>query len=187
MDRNLGAIQAATSKTDANSYGDLYQWGRGIDGHQLRTSGTINSISITDTPGNNKFILPNTNPYDWRSTQTAYLWQGVNGVNNPCPNGYRLPTDAEWNEEYRSWSSYNSDGAFASTLKLSLVGYRGVDSGLLNNVGKMAFYWSSTTIVGGSLSPRLLFLGTLVEGASDNSSLSSSNRGHGGCVRCIKD
>jgi len=28
MDRNLGAIQVATSSTDADSYGDLYQWGR---------------------------------------------------------------------------------------------------------------------------------------------------------------
>jgi hypothetical protein len=27
MDRNLGATQVATSSTDANSFGDLYQWG----------------------------------------------------------------------------------------------------------------------------------------------------------------
>ena len=26
MDRNLGASQAATSSTDADAYGDLYQW-----------------------------------------------------------------------------------------------------------------------------------------------------------------
>ena len=31
MDRNLGASQVATSSTDANSYGDLYQWGRAAD------------------------------------------------------------------------------------------------------------------------------------------------------------
>ena len=28
MDRNLGATQAATSSTDVDAYGDLYQWGR---------------------------------------------------------------------------------------------------------------------------------------------------------------
>jgi len=33
MDRNLGATQVATSSTDENSYGDLYQWGRRADGH----------------------------------------------------------------------------------------------------------------------------------------------------------
>ncbi|VVM21411.1 hypothetical protein BSPWISOXPB_2895 [uncultured Gammaproteobacteria bacterium] len=27
LDRNLGATQAATSRTDSASYGDLYQWG----------------------------------------------------------------------------------------------------------------------------------------------------------------
>jgi hypothetical protein len=38
MDRNLGASQVATSSTDPASYGDLYQWGRPADGHQIRTS-----------------------------------------------------------------------------------------------------------------------------------------------------
>ena len=36
MDRNLGATQAATSSTDAASYGDLYQWGRAADGHEKK-------------------------------------------------------------------------------------------------------------------------------------------------------
>jgi hypothetical protein len=40
MDRNLGANQAATSKTDAAARGDYYQWGRLADGHQCRTSPT---------------------------------------------------------------------------------------------------------------------------------------------------
>lgn len=40
MDRNLGASRAATSSTDTEAYGDLYQWGRAADGHQKRTSGT---------------------------------------------------------------------------------------------------------------------------------------------------
>ncbi|MGA1583494.1 MAG: hypothetical protein ACO4CH_09580, partial [Saprospiraceae bacterium] len=36
MDRNLGASQVADSSSDANSYGDWYQWGRFADGHQCR-------------------------------------------------------------------------------------------------------------------------------------------------------
>ena len=42
LDRNLGSTQVATSSTDAASYGDLYQWGRAADGHQVRTSATWN-------------------------------------------------------------------------------------------------------------------------------------------------
>lgn len=45
MDRNLGASRAATSPTDASSFGDLYQWGRGADGHQLRSSDTTSVVS----------------------------------------------------------------------------------------------------------------------------------------------
>ncbi len=56
MDRNLGATQAATSSSDANSYGDLCQWGRGTDGHQIRTSNTNSTLSSADEPGNANFI-----------------------------------------------------------------------------------------------------------------------------------
>lgn len=95
MDRNLGATQVATSITDAASYGDLYQWGRGADGHQIRTSATTTSLSSADAPGNGNFIKAGP-PYDWRNPQKDILWQGVNGVNNPCPSGHQLPTDTEW-------------------------------------------------------------------------------------------
>jgi hypothetical protein len=56
MDRNLGASQVATSSTDVNAYGDLYQWGRGADGHQCRTSPTTTFLSSTDQPGHGDFI-----------------------------------------------------------------------------------------------------------------------------------
>jgi uncharacterized protein (TIGR02145 family) len=102
MDRNLGASRAATSSTDEEAYGDLYQWGRAADGHQIRTSNTTSTLSNSDTPGHGNFILANYPPYDWRSPQNDNLWQGVNGTNNPCPAGYRLPTEAELDAERQS-------------------------------------------------------------------------------------
>jgi predicted secreted hydrolase len=36
LDRNLGAKQVATSGHDTDSYGSLYQWGRGKDDHEDR-------------------------------------------------------------------------------------------------------------------------------------------------------
>ena len=57
MDRNLGATQAATSSTDADAYGDLYQWGRFSDGHQCRTSNTTATLSSVDQPAHGDFIL----------------------------------------------------------------------------------------------------------------------------------
>ena len=141
MDRNLGAAQVATSVTDSAAYGDLYQWGRGDDSHQLRTAGTTTTLSNTDTPGNNLFIYGST---DWRSTSNANLWQGITGTNNPCPTGFRLPTKVEWETEIASWSSLNKEGGFASPLKLPTPGFRNYSNGVVSNEGLNGDYWSST-------------------------------------------
>ena len=58
----LGATQRATSFTDVNSYGDLYQWGRRSDGHQCRTSPTTTTLSSNDQPANGNFILSPNSP-----------------------------------------------------------------------------------------------------------------------------
>jgi len=176
-DRNLGASQVATSSTDADSYGDLYQWGRAADGHESRTSATTTTLSNSDTPGHGDFIINGTSPFDWRSPQNVNLWQGVSGTNNPCPSGYRLPTAAEWEAERASWSTNNAAGAFASPLKLPVAGRRTNNSGSLSGVGVDGYYWSSTVV--GTDSQRLYF--SVVAGTT------SSSRAYGASVRCIKD
>jgi uncharacterized protein (TIGR02145 family) len=178
MDRNLGASQVATSITDAASYGDLYQWGRGTDGHQLRTSSTTSTLSNTDVPGHANFILvPAGPPNDWRSTLNDNLWQGISGANNPCPTGFRIPTEAELNAERASWSSNNSVGAYASTLKLPSAGFRD-NTNNFSNVGILGYYWSST--LSGNNIRSLLFYGS-------DSYVNSNWRSYGLSVRCIKD
>jgi hypothetical protein len=178
MDRNLGATQVATISTDAASYGDLYQWGRGADGHQSRTSGTTTTLSSSDVPGNNKFILATSSPNDWRSGQNANLWQGVNGINNPCPSGYRIPTEVEWDAERISWSTNNALGAFASPLKLPMAGYRGSGNGSLLDVDTMGRYWSNTV---SSTDARFLVFFSGLAG------MDSFRRANGLSVRCLKD
>jgi len=176
MDRNLGASQVATSSTDAASYGDLYQWGRGTDGHQIRTSGTTTTLSSTDVPGHGDFIMGST---DWRSGQNVNLWQGTAGTNNPCPTGYRLPTEAELEAERLTWgSNNNAAGAFASPLKLPVAGSRSSFNGSLANVGTLGLYWSST--VAGTNSGRLYW-------SSTDAYMTSIPRAYGLSVRCIKD
>jgi uncharacterized protein (TIGR02145 family) len=178
MDRNLGASRAATSSTDASAYGDLYQWGRRSDGHQCRNSATTSSLSSTDQPANGNFILAPNTPSDWRSPQNINLWQGVNGVNNPCPSGYRLPTDNELDQERWIWSSNTSAGAIASPLKLPMAGYRSFSNGSLSNVGTDGRYWSSTVSSTGSRRLDFNSIGT---------GMNTLNRAGGYSVRCIKD
>jgi uncharacterized protein (TIGR02145 family) len=178
MDRNLGATRAATSSTDAASYGDLYQWGRRSDGHQLRTSPTTGTLSSSDQPTHGSFILAPNSPYDWRSPQNTNLWQGVNGTNNPCPSGYRLPTEIELNAERLSWSSNNAAGAIASPLKLPMAGRRIYSNGSLFGFGTYGFYWSSTV---SRTDSRGLFF------SSSNADVYTYYQADGLYVRCLKD
>jgi hypothetical protein len=179
MDRNLGATQVATSSTDAASYGDLFQWGRRTDGHQIRTSLTTPTQSSLDQPANINFIIAPDSPYDWRSGQNANLWQGVSGTNNPCPSGYRLPTDIELAAELASWSSSDRAGAFASPLKLPMAGRR-FYFGSLYPENTTGFYWSST--VSGTSSLALTFSFDTM-----STPISPNGRANGGSVRCIKN
>jgi len=178
LDRNLGAAEVATNSY--NSFGDLFQWGRAADGHHVRTPApdTTNTLSGSDIPGHSNFITNPSTPYDWRSPQNHNLWQGVSSTNNPCPSGWRVPTDAEWETERLSWGSNNAAGAFASPLKLSMGGYRLYTNGSVYHVLSKAYYWSST--VNSTFSRALYF-------DSSNSSMYDQYRSNGFAVRCIKD
>ena len=179
MDRNLGASQVATSSTDALAYGDLYQWGRGSDGHQCRNSGVTTTLSSTDQPGHGNFIKKLSTPADWRSPININLWQGVNGINNPCPLGYRIPTSTELNLERTSWISNNIVGAYNSQLKFIGAGFRKYDIATVEiiNEGK---YWSNTNFGSGTASWVLFFGGS-------EAGIGISERAYGYSVRCIKN
>jgi len=178
MDRNLGASQVARFVNDPLSYGDLYQWGRLADGHQCRNSASTEELSSSDEPEHGDFILTPDSPFDWRIPQVDNLWQGLEGVNNPCPRGYRLPTESELNEELLSWNSSNREGAFASPLKIPSSGLRLYTNVSLNIVGTNGGYWSST--VSNRDSRRLFFTIGIA-------SVSTDGRALGCSVRCLKD
>lgn len=180
MDRNLGASQVATSPTDEAAFGHLYQWGRGPDGHQLRTSSETSGTSDTDQPGHNEFIVDYSDeePYDWRIPQNDDLWQGINGINNPCPSGFRIPTRQEWENELGSWSSNDASGAYNSPLKLVLAGARSGYNGNIQYSGQFGFYTSSS--VNDYSTYRMRF-------ASNSALIIGGLRNGGNSVRCIKD
>ena len=192
MDRNLGATQVATSSTDDASYGDIYQWGKA----QAFTSAynTANNIAgpVDDTAAAGTSFI--TNLGDWLSTVTTdqttnnARWNGsTKGAHDPCPSGYRVPTETELTAERNNggtgfWGTgsvqSNAAGAFASVLKLPVAGYRDRSTGALTNVGSNGKYWSST--VSGANARRLSF-------NSSNANMNASNRANGFSVRCIKE
>lgn len=146
LDRNLGATRVATAYNDPSAYGDFFQWGRLIDGHQIRTSTTTTTTYSIDNP-DPYFIINNVN---WRVPYNNSLWQGLSGTNNPCPSGFRLPTSTEWAAEINAGGWTNITSGYLSPLKLTAGGYRLYTTGGLSNVGSRGYYWtysrrSSTT------------------------------------------
>lgn len=187
MDRNLGATRVATSSTDVQSYGSSYQWGRRSDGHQcvnrytgdgVTTSSTTSTNSTTNTPSHGNFIIEASSPYDWLTSQNNNLWQGVSGINNPCPSGYRLPTEAEWSAEITALSISNTSTGASSVLKLPAAGFRHGSTGNNTSVGITGRYWSST--VSGIYASHLELNSTGAGSWANRRSYSSS-------VRCIKN
>jgi uncharacterized protein (TIGR02145 family) len=183
MDRNLGASRAATSSNDVEAYGDIYQWGRYTEGHEIRTSTTTPTNATTAVPndGNSwdgKFITENSGPYDWLTSQDNTLWQGEGGTNNPCPSGFRIPTDAEWEAERLSWTTNDAAGAFGSVLKLTVGGYRYYSTGGPEYVGSYGYYWSSSVL--GTAAKDLRF-------TSSDAYVTDNGRAFGLSVRCIKE
>lgn len=206
MAYNLGS-SPANSSNDVNAYNAFYQWGRTTDGHQIKNS-TVNQItSLTSLPTtyNNgvvgtSFIQPyygsGGNPYlyymattntnnsiyaDWLNPENSQLWQGVNGLNNPCPSGYRIPTASEYTAEVNTWSSKDPTGAFNSKLKLSVGGYRSYTSpgsiiGTTNGL-----YWTGTTGINAHEKQKAYFL-QLTNGTNY-----LEYKSNGFAVRCIKE
>jgi len=62
LDRNLGAARVCTNMTDTACYGDYYQFGRDVDGHEDSLSATTNIKSATVVNvGNGEFIIGGSN------------------------------------------------------------------------------------------------------------------------------
>ena len=167
MDRNLGASQVATSKTDEAAYGSLYQWGRLSDGHEERSSGTTSETSAKDKPGHDKFITKS----NWRVPHNPNLWQPGTGINNPCPAGFRVPTKDE----------FSAEAKYISFLKLTCGGKRQLWDGSLNDVGQTGYYWTSTD--NGNTAAYMNIYNWGDEGYPNQ----VTNYGYGMSVRCIKE
>ncbi|RZI56032.1 MAG: hypothetical protein EOP37_25780 [Rubrivivax sp.] len=153
LDRNLGAAHVATDyNTDYLAKGDLFQWGRAADGHQLikrepvgvvntAVNGTTTTISTSPAPGHFNFILIDyIDNFDWLKPSNNNLWNSSNQENNPCPQGWHIPSKAEWEAENLSGDQLE---AF-DRLKLTNTGRRASSSGSISSTGGRGWYWTST-------------------------------------------
>ena len=203
LNNNLGAYYAkigysqynpskqATSSSDRYAYGSSYQWGRYSDGHELMnysngsTGSSVNGSTgvnaTSDTPGHSLFIREPNSPYDWRTPQNNNLWQGEYGINNPCPHGYRLPTESEILALFSSAGITTSTPVYPnSNLKISSAGYRTTNINVVQivSVGTYGKYHTSTVSGFYSKGPFIYSGGYF---------MSTPSREGANSVRCIRD
>lgn len=151
LDRNLGASRICVNYKDKNCYGDYFQWGRDSDGHEKKNSETTSGISSSSIPNHSQFIKAAyiekkegmfASRGDWIEKQSDYLWQGLDGENNPCPKSFRVPTIDELLVETIEKNTIGMKAMYNNFLKLPATGiryYRDARIGGWNGV------WSSST------------------------------------------
>jgi len=207
--RNLAAHGKFVEKPE--DYGALFQWGRKGDGHEQRTSqnyptndnsqetGVVSGTGL-DANGQivnthaafGKFIKQNETPYDWCSPQNDALWNSgtettpVKTANDPCPAGWRVPTQtefqslidsgSEWDELNGVTGRYFGDGTLKLFLPAAGVRYR--NTGAVLYSGGNGYYWGSA--VYGIYARDLVFY-------SGNVGVSSAYRAFGLSVRCVAE
>ncbi len=172
---NLGAED---SGKDAFAYasgainGDLYQWGRPKDGHQLRNSSVTATLAPIDIPNHNQFIKTTASPYDWRSGggQNSRWGDGTanqdmkKAANDPCPTGWKVPSQKQWALLLKEgttvinnvsdlangvniankWVWTGNGYKVGGALYLPAAGIRNNGGSAPTYVGSDGYYWSST-------------------------------------------
>jgi len=213
---NLGAVQdmtagqqivyTPTDNTDATVYGDLYQWGRKTDGHEKRTSDTTSVLATSTNPGHDKFIVgvyANGSTIlgngDWLASPNPSLWGVTKTANDPCPEGFRIPTLAEFasihgDNSGNTWTwtgngyKISPDGGITYPLFLPVTGQRRYDSGDIVNLGDYphGVYWTSNIYTSNLMGKAMNFYNfgnnnTIYTGDTNTIEF----RAEGAAVRCI--
>jgi uncharacterized protein (TIGR02145 family) len=177
---------AGISNTNFREYhGDWYRFG-------------ASTASLVNTLANDSY----SNSTEWNAKTLQDNNEDWIAANDPCPAGWRLPTDAEWaavkdNNSYQRYvngvptttgwvannNPYPDDGYYdvmkiGDYLYLPAAGYRDIVSGELYYRGEVGWYWSSSKYYDKTLARCLSF--------ETNVFLTTNSRKEDGfTVRCV--
>lgn len=197
-------------------YGKLYQWGRMYgQGYYSSYSTSYNdatSPNILETRGEDGnpsysrnsdysdvfFMSSSKYEYDWRYPHNDYLWNmgiesnPIKTPNDPCPEGWRVPTTAELENLIKNYSDWTRNGGqygywFSGSvtystnvnrLFLPAAGYHHCESEEASSRNKLGEYMSSVP---------LYYSAKSVAFHERNVYASSALRANGLSVRCVKE
>ncbi|MBR1510745.1 MAG: hypothetical protein IJ623_08865 [Bacteroidales bacterium] len=208
MDRNLGALVAATAGTspvDVTSFGLLYQWGRkdpfpgAASLASSPSSAALAGGSITKAAGvitleesiANPTLMGYTANGDWIDVSDDNLWKNAERtIYDPCPAGYRVPARDNskdfWSSDLSAktgWAEDGTNGWFTLGNPVAVFPFAGYidDDGLsYKYAGSRAMYWTSHR------SGSVTSYGADIRAGSRHQ-LSSPARSRAGSVRCVAE
>lgn len=188
MCHNLGAANFSSDPFTPSweNHGGYWQWGI-ADEAATGPSGTNGSTPNDAAPG------------VWNTTSALPgAWSdGSKKDEDPCPDGFRVPTKTQWEGVFNpslnvvtdasgsTWASsptnYTSGKNFGPSLMLPAAGFRIFISGALFSRGSNGYYWSSTESGTFNTWAWYLFFGSGGAGMLENEST------FGYSVRCIAE
>lgn len=206
--------RAATESDRGYPYGKLYQWGR-KDGQGYDNSSYIGMEEFPDTKiyqdattpdvKEESILLsevdkyPNTyfiNDGDWLPEPVNNLWNtGSEALPSrtqydPCPYGWRVPTESEMESLIVNKECDEENGGFwfkdsSSDAKIFFPAAGSIGYGIPSYRGLLGYYWTSTPSENGSTTSTSLDFIAVEDGADVE--LSSSYRQMGMSVRCVRN
>ncbi len=195
LQHNLGSLQVALASDDTNAYGDLYQWGRSSDGHQVRNP----VYQAAGIPYADPAAIPTTTPQPffynalphtwWASGTVTDRWAAVSPQTVSSTNGcdpcralgseWRLPYNTEWSRLIKTEGIGNAAQAFLSNLKIVAGGHINGVNGAFFRAGTRGYYWSRTASGDGKAIATHFWESSVLPGNADI-------RGNGFSIRCIR-
>jgi uncharacterized protein (TIGR02145 family) len=212
---NCGYAPYVSESDKGYPYGKLYQWGRkygqGYDANDATypsgdnlVTGPVDLIIGQDAANAAKFYMNSDSRRDWLTTKNNNLWNSAwsstNGdtnpvvtANDPCPTGWRVPTNTElyaligntdnkgnWTTkdgQNGKWFDGTTNTDQTSGVFLPACGYRSFDGNTIDRRSK-GNYWSSTPTDDNAYYLELLSAYVIVY---------NDNRSRGYSVRCVKE
>lgn len=188
LDRNLGALDAASASAGADSYGLLYQWGR-KDPFRPETPSkrAFAPVSVQETISNPDIFYYADGT--WMSSVDKTIWGdgGSKTIYDPCPPGYKVPQREDVTVMFRTDDLSGEKGWQMASGKAFAIGnpqvwfpYAGyIDvTGTYMAAGEQTKIWNSHMD-----SDNNNGYGIFLNGST--SSRSSQRAAQGGSVRCI--
>jgi uncharacterized protein (TIGR02145 family) len=137
--------------------------------------------------------------YQWNKDESGWEadWNGNNATtwqseNDPCPAGWRMPTEEELISLRTSGSTWSANwestgingrvfGNADNPIFLPAAGFLNFNNGAVSNVGTQGYYWSATTNPVGNVRPTFFNI------TGSTADIGSSYRANGFSIRCVAE